>query len=376
MRSLKKISAVILASGISSRFGEDKMLFVIDGKPLIVKTVEPFIKSESIDEIVIVANSYNIDKIASLFDNCAKPVAVIEGGNSRHLSSYKGICEASGDYVLIHDGARCFVEEDLIDRVVNALTNESSVIPIVPISDSLVVKNDKRIEYFDRESVKAVQTPQAFDRKKLIDLYDKYLDSPILDQITDNGGLWIQEYPLITVEGSLNNKKITYMGDIKDDSKLKIGNGYDMHRLVEGRRLVLGGICIPHDKGLLGVSDSDVVLHALMDALLSSASLPDIGNQFPSSDCRYNGIDSTVLLSDVLNKVAKCGLKPVSISVTILAQKPRLSPYIHSIKDNIALLCGVSADSVGITSTTTEGLGLIGREEGIACYASVICTNN
>lgn len=375
MRLLKKISAVILASGTSSRFGEDKMLFAIDGKPLIVQTVEPFIKSKSIDEIIIVANSYNIDKIASLFDNYIKPVIVIEGGNSRHLSSYNGICKASGDYVLIHDGARCSVDEELIDSVVTALSDESGVIPIVPISDSLVIKNSKRIEYFDRERVKAVQTPQAFDREKLIKLYDKYLDSPILDEITDNGGLWVREYPIITVEGSLKNKKITYMGDIEDHSNLKIGNGYDMHRLVEGRRLILGGVCIPHDKGLLGVSDADVVLHALMDALLSAASLPDIGNQFPPSDSRYNGIDSTLLLTDVLNKVAKCGLKPVSISITILAQKPRLSPYIHFIKDNIAALCGVTSESVGITSTTTEGLGLIGREEGIGCYASVICTN-
>ncbi len=374
MKSLKKISAVVLASGNSSRFGEDKMLYAIDGKTLIVKAVEPFIESESIDEIIVVANSYNIDKIVTFFDNCAKPIIVIEGGNSRHLSSYKGICEAFGDYVLIHDGARCFVDTELIDRVVNALSNESGVIPIVPISDSLVVKNDKRIEYFDRESVKAVQTPQAFDRKKLIEIYDKYLGLPILDTITDNGGLWAKEYPIITVEGSPKNKKITYMGDIKDHSNLKIGNGYDMHRLVEGRRLVLGGVCIPHDKGLLGVSDADVVLHALMDALLSSASLPDIGNQFPPSDNRYNGIDSTVLLTDVLSKVAKCGLKPVSISITIIAQKPRLSLYIHSIKEKIVSLCGVSVDSVGISSTTTEGLGLIGREEGIACYASVICT--
>lgn len=374
MRSSKKISAVILASGNSSRFGEDKMLYPIDGKPLIVKTVDPFIRLDSIDEIVIVANDDNIDEIASFFGHCSKPIKTVKGGDNRHLSSYKGILVASGDYVLIHDGARCFVDEELILRVINVLSDSVGIVPIVPISDSLVVKNDERIEYFEREKAKAVQTPQAFDRKKLIDLYNKYLGSPVLDTITDNGGLWVKEYPLIMVEGSINNKKITHMGDINSDFCLKIGNGYDMHRLVEGRRLILGGVCIPHDKGLLGVSDADVVLHALMDALLSSASLPDIGNQFPPSDSRYNGIDSTILLRNVLNMVEKCGLKPVSISITILAEKPRLSPFISNIRESIASLCGVAIDAVGVTATTTEGLGLIGREEGIASYASVICT--
>lgn len=373
MKSSKRISAVILASGNSSRFGEDKMLYPIDGKPLIVKTVEPFMRLESIDEIVIVANDDNIDKISSLFASYSTPIKVVKGGDNRHLSSYNGILSASGDNVLIHDGARCFIDEELISRVINALSDSVGIVPIVPISDSLVVKNDERVEYFERENAKSVQTPQAFDRKKLIALYDKYLGSPILDTITDNGGLWVKEYSLITVEGSINNKKITYMGDINSDFCVKIGNGYDMHRLVEGRRLVLGGVCIPYDKGLLGVSDADVVLHALMDALLSSASLPDIGNQFPPNDSRYNGIDSTVLLRDVLHKVAECGLKPVSISITILAEKPRLSPFIPNIRESIASLCGVAIASVGVTATTTEGLGLIGREEGIASYASVIC---
>jgi 2-C-methyl-D-erythritol 2,4-cyclodiphosphate synthase len=153
-----------------------------------------------------------------------------------------------------------------------------------------------------------------------------------------------------------------------------VGVGYDTHRLVENRKLILGGVEIPHTKGLLGHSDADVLCHAIMDALLSAAALPDIGHLFPDTDPAYEGANSANLLSEVVRLVEEKGFRAVNVSAVICAQKPKLAPYLDKIIHNLANLIHISTSHVGITCTTTEGLGFIGREEGIACHATVLLT--
>ena len=369
MKSSKKISAIILASGNSERFGKDKILFPVEGKPLIAKTVEAFDSVESVDEIVVTASEKNYDGIKSIIADSKKETKVVLGGANRRDSSICGLSAASGDIVLIHDGARPFVSTALIERVLDAVDENTGVIPVSEVTDS-VITNSGGIEYLDRTVLKTVQTPQAFDRKKLLFLYEKLGENTA--KATDNGEVWLNEYPLVTVEGEKANVKITTPDDIDENSAFTIGNGYDMHRLVKNRRLVLGGIEIPYCKGLLGVSDADVVLHAVMDALLSSAGLPDIGNQFPDTDSLFVGIDSAVLLETTLGLVKNEGVAPFSISITILAQKPKLSPYILAMRKKIAELCALDIRKVGVSTTTMEGIGAVGREEGIACYATVL----
>lgn len=420
-----KISAIVLSSGESERFGENKMLYSLGGETIILKTVKAFDLSPSIDEIVVCVPKDSEEEYRQILKSVQTPLTITTGGKNRHLSTVEGLLKANGEMVLIHDGARCFVTVELIERVVSALSETRGVIPAIPSTDSLVSVGDS-LTYLERKNIKCVQTPQAFDRVKLLEIYnDCIANGKDLSSLTDNGSVWQTRYPLIYVDGDIKNKKITYKNDclteaisqkqfdenianqcgnnsnltcessesdiekVKEKHNLnlplprttianneeitfKIGNGYDMHELVEGRKLILGGVTIPHKKGLFGVSDADVVLHALMDALLSSVSLPDIGHQFPPTDAKYQGADSSVLLKTVLELLAEGNAKPQSVSITILAQKPKLSPYISSIKDSISKLLGISPDNVGISATTTEGLGLIGREEGIACYATCI----
>lgn len=372
MKSSKKISAIILASGSSTRFGADKMLFPVEGKPLIEKTIETFCSVDEIDEIIVTASQDNFQSISDIVAKIDKNITVVSGGATRHESSENALSVASGDYVLIHDGARKDVSVSLIERVIEKVDDAVGVIPVSECTDSVIETTDSKVEYLDRKNIALVQTPQAFDRKKLLELY-RELDFDTINKATDNGAIWQNKYPLITVEGEKSNRKITTLSDINEESAFSVGNGYDIHRLVEGRKLVLGGIEIPYRKGLLGVSDADVVLHALIDALLSSAGLDDIGNQFPETDPENYLIDSAILLEKTLRLVKNEGFVPHSIAITINAQKPKLSPYILSIRKRVAELCSLNVRSVGASATTGEGVGSVGREEAIACFVTCLC---
>lgn len=389
-----KVSAIVLASGKSERFGQNKMLYELNGEPVILKTVKAFDLSPSVDEIVVCVPRENENTFNELLASIKTPLIFANGGQDRHESSVNGLKKATGDVVLIHDGARCFVSVDLIERVISSYEQDFGSIPVINASDSLVQIKDE-INYLDRKTVKCVQTPQAFDREKLLAVYENLLKNNVdLSELTDNGSVWQTKHPIKTVDGDIENKKITYVSDCNSISDktlsfenqlfninttntdktidIRVGNGFDMHELVYNRKLILGGVTIPHEKGLLGVSDADVVLHALMDALLSSVSLPDIGHRFPPSDPKYEGADSTKLLENVLTGLSEKGAKTECVSITILAEKPRLSPYITQIKHSIASLLNISVEKVGFSATTTEGLGIIGREEGIACYVTCI----
>lgn len=385
-----KVSAIVLASGKSERFGQNKMLFPIDGEPIVLKSVKAFDDSTKIDEIVVCMPKDERNEFKEILSSIKTPVVFAEGGADRHESTVNGLRKAMGDIVLIHDGARCFVTKELIENIVKTYEIGFGVIPVIPSSDSLVNVQDGT-EYLHRENIKCVQTPQAFERAKLLEIYESLSNNGFdLSRFTDNGAVWQTKYPIKTIDGDISNKKITYQSDcnalscnankaispieisINEEYSLSVGNGFDMHELVENRPLILGGINVPHEKGLLGVSDADVVLHALMDALLSSLSLPDIGHRFPPEDEKYKGADSTKLLANVLSELKEKGATVENASITILAQKPRLSPFIPQIKQNLSSLLGIPEQKIGLSATTTEGLGLVGREEGIACYVTCL----
>ena len=212
-----------------------------------------------------------------------------------------------------------------------------------------------------------VQTPQAFNTEELKRAFSMMKPT---DEFTDESGLYaayIGKCKL--VEGSADNKKLTYKSDFALLGDLYAGTGFDLHTLAEGRKLILGGIEIPHTKGLLGHSDADVLTHAIMDAMLSAASLGDIGKHFPDTDERYKGISSMILLENVRSLIHKSGYKLKNVAAVIMAQKPKLSPFVEKIRKNLAEKLGVEESSVGITCTTLEGIGIVGREEGIAVQA-------
>ncbi len=358
-----KLSLVLLAGGSSERFNGNKLFTLINGVTLFERSLRisdfyPFY------EVIVVCREADLDEINEISKRVGIEVKTVFGGKTRGESAYNGVKEATGDYVLLHDCARAFVERPLVDRVICELDGKVGVVPVIDETDSIVCTDGK---YLDRKRVKRVQTPQGFYREELIRLFDKYGFC-----YYDEGSLWAKEHKIILVEGDKSNIKVTYPEDVYGPvNGIRVGNGFDFHSLAEGRRLVLCGVDIPFSKGLLGHSDADAPIHALCDAILNAMALGDIGRHFPDTDMRYKDIDSMLLLKEVLSMVKIQNARVLNVSLTILAEKPKLSKYIPQMTKNIAEALDISPTVVGIGATTTEGLGLIGREEGIACYASV-----
>ena len=221
----------------------------------------------------------------------------------------------------------------------------------------------------DRSEYCSVQTPQGFRKADLMEAHDKALREGI--QATDDAMLVeLAGFPVEVVDGDYQNIKITTREDLPIENRT--GIGFDVHALTEGRRLILGGVDIPFERGLDGHSDADVLVHALMDALLGAAALGDIGCHFPDTDDAYKGISSMLLLQKVRDLLSENFFSIANVDMTIMAQRPRIGPHIEAMRENIAEVLGIGKSRINIKATTTERLGFVGREEGIA--AEAICS--
>jgi 2-C-methyl-D-erythritol 2,4-cyclodiphosphate synthase len=233
------------------------------------------------------------------------------------------------------------------------------------------VENGKVLEYLGKDEINSVQTPQAFKTESIKLAYSKINGKTF----NDDGEIYKNFIgDLYAIPGQADNVKLTYPQDFKfsyDKPKYRFGVGFDCHKLVEGRALILGGVTIPHDKGLLGHSDADVLTHAIMDAMLSAVALRDIGYHFPDNDPTYKGANSMKLLDKVVDLIKEQGYLVESLSASIMAEKPKLLKIIPTITESLSKALSVSADKIGLTATTLEGLGFVGREEGICVHANV-----
>lgn len=355
-----KRSVIIVAAGESSRFKQDKLFFDYLGKPLIRYTFDA--AKNACDNVVIVANKSNADKMRQLSDGQA---TVVCGGATRSESVRKGLesLPVGTEIVAIHDGARPFATPDLFERAFLHAEKYGSAIPVTPVTDSLY--DVGKSLPVPRENLSAAQTPQAFDLAKLKNAYD-LATSPL----TDDGQVWLNAYgSLHFIEGETGNKKVTYPSDLPT---YRIGIGFDAHRLGENRKLILCGVPVPFNLGLIGHSDADVALHALIDAILSAIGEKDIGNLFPDTDDTYLGIDSGLLLDEVRKKARKNGYEVVNVSIVIMAQAPRLSPYIEKMRENVAERLDCAVSRVNVSATTTENLGITAEGLGMASQAQVL----
>ena len=366
-----KIFAIIPAAGQGSRagFGKNKLLAETDGATVIEKTVGVFLNVREIDRIIVTASAADLDTFSRLFFSESR-VFVVQGGATRTESVKNALGFLNGGIVLIHDGARPFVTEDLIRRCIRGVKEHGSAIAALPPVDTLALIRNGSIESTTRENVLAVQTPQAFLTDEIKRAYSLAGD----EVFTDDAGVYCRYIaPAHPIAGEAENKKLTYRSDF-DGARVRVGTGFDLHRLTEGRKLILGGVEIPHVKGLLGHSDADVLAHAVMDSLLAAASLRDIGYHFPDTDPRYEGISSMLLFEKVVELIRAEGYRINNVSATIMAEKPKLMAYVPKMTENIAAVSGVPESDVGIGCTTLEGIGVVGREEGIAvqAYSSII----
>lgn len=366
-----KTTVIIPSAGSGTRMKTTKnklFLTLSDGKSILSHTIEKFLTHSAVDEIVIPCKDEDRKDIQAILSEFTtnKQVLLVEGGGTRTQSVLNALNVTQSDIVLIHDGARPFVTHEVIDRVIEGVIRHEAVIPVISPQDTVKeIKDDAIKSTLSRDTLALVQTPQGFITEKL-----KYAYSIISsDEIyTDDSSVYEKIGTVFVVKGDKNNIKITTPED--KPKEIHAGVGFDAHRFEEGRALILGGINVPHSKGLLGHSDADVVLHALMDALLSSTHLRDIGFHFPCTP-EFKDISSVELLKRVLKMLEEKQAEIINASIVIVAEKPKLSPYIDVISKNIAFLLGIPENNVSLTATTTEKLGFTGREEGIAVEAIV-----
>jgi 2-C-methyl-D-erythritol 4-phosphate cytidylyltransferase/2-C-methyl-D-erythritol 2,4-cyclodiphosphate synthase len=290
-----------------------------------------------------------------------------------------GVEAASGaDLVLVHDAARPFVDARLVSAVLDAARQHGAAVPAVAARDT--VKRDDGTgfvaETLDRATLRLAQTPQGARRDWMLEALRLAVASgrDVTDeaQALEHAGRRVAFVP-----GDPANVKITTPRDWSDavrridddDPPLRVGHGYDVHRFGGTGGLVLGGVSFPGETGLLGHSDADVVLHAAMDALLGAAGLPDIGHYFPPKDPRFAGADSSALAREVAGHLRTAGCRIVNLDLTLLAERPRVSEHVGAMRDAIAAIFLIDPARVGLKATTLEGLGALGRGEGIACHA-------
>lgn len=369
----RKISLIICAAGKGerARLSRNKVLAVISGAPVIYHTLKAFDIPE-ISEVILACAEDDLDEmraVASSFD-----CRIITGGKTRTQTVKKALAEVTGDYVIIHDGARPFVTRDVIDRCIETVLDYGSAVCAISATDTI-----GRVEYGvivdvpPRGESFLLQTPQAFATESIRHAYDLAGDK----EYTDDSAVYAEfEAPPRIFEGDRRNVKLTYGDEFLREYPAvpqggSVGFGTDVHAFADGDGVTLAGIKIPCDKRLVAHSDGDVVLHALTDAFLSAAGLKDIGHYFPVHDERYDGADSTEILTTALNAVKEAGYEPFNISVTIQAEKPKLAGYIDKMVEKVAQLTGLDKSRVAIAAGTGEKLGFVGEERGICAYCAV-----
>ena len=379
----KRVSAVLVAAGSSTRMGFDKLSFDLGGETVLHRSIRAFEQDPLVTEIVLVAGK-NRAFVEQQAADCTKPVQIVTGGTTRAESAKNGVLAAAGELVAVHDAARPFVSQAVITAALEAAARCGAAAPAVPVKDTIKAAargNGKTVPDAclvyttpDRSTLYAVQTPQCFDRAEYLAALEE-LDAEKARLVTDDCSLFeLTGRAVQLTQGDYANYKITTREDLprpeqKEEHKMRIGHGYDVHRLVEGRKLILGGVEVPFEKGLLGHSDADVLAHAVMDAVLGAAALGDIGKHFPDTDPAYAGADSLQLAQHVARIMREKGWKIVNIDSTLLCQKPKLAPYIPAMRENLAAAFGMPVDAVSVKATTEEHLGFTGEGLGIAAHA-------
>ncbi len=379
-----RIFVLIPAAGNSHRMSVEtpKQYLKINGKEILIHTINKLLKINNLKDIVTVIN----ERHRNLYQNTTKhlnfsPPAI--GGKSRKSSIYNGLKSLvnvkNDDIILIHDAARPFVKQNDIEKLLQIMKTSKAATLATRVTDTLYREND---DIIDRNGLWAIQTPQAFRYDVLIKAHEKFKDD---DNFTDDAGLVrALGHEVEIVEGSRNNIKITIQDDyelakimMNNDKETRIAMGFDVHAFEttsSDRKLMLGGIHVPHDVALTGHSDADVVLHAITDALLGTINQGDIGTHFPPSDPQWKDVDSAVFLKHTKNLLDDNSVDIKFIDVTILAEAPKIGPHRDAMQRRIADILEMPQNRVSIKATTTEKLGFTGRGEGMACQAIATVT--
>lgn len=377
-----KAYVILLAAGKGLRAGlkQNKMFAQLAGRTPLEYSLRACKKAGCFENAVIVCQECEMQKARRIAGRLFPHAIYAVGGVTRQESAYAGLraLPADADIVAIHDGARCFITPELIVRCVQSCEVYGSGVAGRRCTDT--VKTIDAADYFvhtlNRDEIILVETPQVFRRAEIAEAYEAAVRDGFTG--TDDAGLMERiGKPVRLVESREENFKLTIPHDfirgerqLWESRQMRVGQGYDIHALVPGRRLILGGVEIPHEKGLSGHSDADALTHALIDALLGAAALGDIGEWFPDTDPAYQGADSMLLLEQVREALEDKFWEILNIDATIFAEKPKLSPYKEGIRQNIAEALNLSLEQVNIKAKTAEKFGAVGGGEAIAAAVS------
>ncbi|PDH69836.1 MAG: bifunctional 2-C-methyl-D-erythritol 4-phosphate cytidylyltransferase/2-C-methyl-D-erythritol 2,4-cyclodiphosphate synthase [Sphingomonadaceae bacterium MED-G03] len=373
-----KTVALIVAAGQGSRAGGDvpKQYRTIAGKAVLAHAHEAIAGHGAIDAVfVVVADGQQHVARALLGDE----VQVVAGADSRRGSVRAGLeaIDAAGgaDIVLIHDAARPFLPAAVVDRLLEALADSEGAIPTLPVADTLVREDGGTMaDTVERAQLHRVQTPQAFRFATILAAHRAWDEAR--DATDDAQILRASGHDVMLVQGDERLEKLTYRQDFARAEALlapayvtRVGMGYDVHRLAPGEPLWLGGVLVPHDRGLAGHSDADVALHAIVDAMLGALADGDIGSHFPPSDPQWRGAPSDRFLAYARDRVTARGGRIDHVDLTIICEAPKIGPHRDAMRARIAAILDVPIERVSVKATTTERLGFAGRREGIAAQA-------
>jgi 2-C-methyl-D-erythritol 4-phosphate cytidylyltransferase/2-C-methyl-D-erythritol 2,4-cyclodiphosphate synthase len=373
--------AILVGAGRGERMaaGRPKAFLDLDGQTLLARSARAFDASPAVQGLVAVVPPELVDAARADLAGCTKLRAVVPGGARRQDSVWAGLQACASDFdgvVLVHDAARPFVDDATIAAVVEGAARVGAAIPVLAVADTIKrAHGDAITGTVDRATLRAAQTPQGFRMGVLRPAYEAAIRDGV--ELTDEA-MAVERLggPVAAVPGSPDNRKLTTPEDMAwararagAGSDWRVGSGFDVHRLEPGRALRLGGVTVPHDRGLAGHSDGDCVLHAVCDALLGAAALGDMGTHFPSSDERWRGADSLVFLTAVVGLLRERGIEIGNVDVTVIAEAPRLGVHVGAMREAIVSAAGVAADTVSVKVKSCDRLGAVGRGEGIAAEA-------
>jgi 2-C-methyl-D-erythritol 4-phosphate cytidylyltransferase/2-C-methyl-D-erythritol 2,4-cyclodiphosphate synthase len=380
------VSAIIAAGGRGVRFGggQRKQFRELSGRPILQYSIDACQRATGIDDLVVALPADIMASPPAYLRGGHKPIVLVEGGRRRRDSVASAFAKVDGraDLVVIHDAARPLLSQDVIARTIEAAAEHGAAIAALPVADTVkrVGPDGGVAGTLPREEIFLAQTPQVF---RLEVLRDALAMDPASDATDEARLAELAGHPVRIVAGDARTLKVTTPEDLEMAERLigsaadghggvaglRIGNGYDLHRLVEGRPLVLGGVTIPFEKGLDGHSDADAVCHAVTDALLGAAGAGDIGRHFPESDPTWKGADSLALLARSAAIVREAGYVVLSVDAVVVAERPKLAPFIDQMRVNVAAAAGVTADRVSIKGKTNEGADATGAGQAIAVHA-------
>ena len=379
------VTAIIAAAGAGRRLGaaKPKQLLDIGGGSMLQHSVRAFLGHPRVADVVVVLSpDLTTLALAGIEPSRAAALRVVKGGDRRQDSVANGFAAVApeSDVVLIHDAARPFVSADLIDRTIDAAAAHGAAIAALQSRDTVKrVAGDGRItETIPRETIYLAQTPQGFRRDVLaaaVELGRSGVEATDEAMLAERAG-----YHVHVVDGDPGNVKVTTSADLdaararmastgKPARTGRAGTGYDLHRLVEGRPLILGGVTVPSDRGALGHSDADVVCHAATDAILGAVGLGDIGRHFPDTDPRWKNADSLVLLREAARMVRDHGYEVGNLDVTVILERPKIKDAVEPMRTRLAEALGIDRDRVSVKGKTNEGVDAVGRGEAIIAHA-------